>query len=114
MVWRYLTLAMMLVLGISGCEQSSTQPAVAQPVLATVPAEPVTAVVVVESQSAPVPDQPVAAIVTKQSSEQDDSFIPPFPENVDFFSPPEIPAAEPAAVPEIVATPLYPAGGTKV
>ena len=104
MVWRYLTLAMMLVLGVSGCEQSSSRPVAAQPVLATAPAEPATAVVVVESESAPVPDQPVAAIVTKRSSEQDDSFIPPFPENVDFFSPPEIPAAEPAAVPEIVNT----------
>ena len=102
MVWRYLTLAMMLILGISGCEQSS-QPAITQTVLATLPAETPTDVVVVESASAPVSDQPVAAIVSKPSSEQDDSFVPPFPENVDFFSPPEMPAVEPAAVPETVA-----------
>ena len=105
MVWRYLTLATMLVLGISGCEQqSSSRTAVAQPVLATAPAETPGDVVVIESDSAPVSDQPVAAIASKRSSEQDDSFIPPFPENVDFFSPPEIPAAEPEPVPEVVAT----------
>ncbi len=103
MGWRYVTLATTLVLGISGCNQSSSHPAKSQPALVNAPVKTPTDVVTVEPESAPVPDQPVAAIVSKLNSGQDDSFIPPFPENVDFFSPPEMPTTEPQTVPEIVA-----------
>jgi len=104
MGWRNLTLATMLVLGISGCDQAPSRPVKGQPVLASAPVETPADVVVAETQPAPVPDEPVAAIASKPSSEQDDSFIPPFPENVDFFSPPEALAVEVEAVPEIAAT----------
>lgn len=104
MGWRNLTLATMLVLGISGCDQAPSRPIKGQPILASAPVETPADVVVAETQPAPVPDEPAAAIAAKPSSEQDDSFIPPFPENVDFFSPPEALAVEVEAVPEIAAT----------
>lgn len=105
MVWRYLTLAMLVVLSTAGCNDSASKPVVSQPVIVMADDEPaVETVAVAAVDVAPASDQPVAAIRTKKTDSEADSFVPAFPDNVNFFSPPEPDAVETQPVPEVVVT----------
>ncbi len=103
MVWRFLTLATVLVVSLSGCNQSTPEPTSATAGPADNSAEIATAEGS-DADSAPATDRPVAAIVSKPASDHEDSFVPPYPENAAFFSPPDLPPAAPELVPENKAT----------
>jgi len=125
MVRRSLTFTTLITLSVAGCYQSSStsvdlSAGSADPAgeMSTVDVDSVAADAAdtsrtantadVAPESAPTPDRPVAAISTKRSSQPEVDFVPPFPENVDFFSPPALAPAEPNAAREAVGTEATP------
>ncbi|MBI1313885.1 hypothetical protein GC176_21540 [bacterium] len=112
MVWRFLTVTMLLVLSIAGCNRSTQSgPSVAntgESLVGDSSADDA-AVVAAESGSGPAPestpasDQPVASIPATTSDMTQDAFAPPFPENIDFFSPQILESIEQPPVPAIAA-----------
>ncbi len=105
MVWRYLALAVLVVLGTAGCNDTASKPVVSQPVIVMTgdeatadPAE------VLMTGVVPTADQPVAAIRPNGTNSEADSFRPAFPDNVDYFSPPQLEPVETQPVPEVVVT----------
>jgi hypothetical protein len=106
MVWRNLTLAMLLVPGTAGCSGSPSKPVASPTVTEMADGEPSASLVdtaTATAESGPAADEPVAAIRPTEGSSDPDTFVPAFPGNDNYFSPPPLESVETQTVPDIAA-----------
>lgn len=89
---RQLKLGLVLLLGSVGCNQSDPETTL------TPPEQHSESVV-----SVPVPDAPAAAVRLENADDEIEEFVAPFPENVNFFSPPATGTATAEVLPPVAS-----------
>ncbi len=90
MTYRRLTIGLTLLVSSVGCNRSAPETTLTQ-------TERVPAPVV----SVPTPDEPAAAIRIDNADDKPEEFVAPFPENVNFFSPPSASSAAAEVLPPV-------------